>query len=222
MPTGKQIRAARMLTGWEAETLAGLAKISRNALLQIERGEFRPRPTTLEKIVNVFDAAGIEFIENEGICRKLEDIEIFKGPERFEAFYDFLYEHLKTYGGDVCVSVTDERLFAKYRKDSTIHYKRMQELYDRGVIKSFRILANQSNFSAKYPYNKYKWQPKASVAPTAFFTFTGCLALISFVHETPPYVVVLQSAPLASSYQEAFNAAWETAEDPPKAKPAKA
>jgi hypothetical protein len=45
--------------------------------------------------------------------------------------------------------------------------------------------------------------------------------LVSFLHETPPYVVVLQSVPLASSYQEAFNAAWNAAQDPPKSKAGK-
>ena len=73
-------------------------------------------------------------------------------------FYDFLYDHLKDNGGNVCLSIVDERLLSKYRKDPAKHYERMQDLSDRGVIKSFRILANKSNFANTYPYNQYKWQ----------------------------------------------------------------
>jgi len=47
------------------------------------------------------------------------------------------------------------------------------------------------------------------------------LALISFEHNTPPYVLVVQSAPLADSYRRAFDIAWAAAKEPPKPTEAK-
>jgi transcriptional regulator with XRE-family HTH domain len=216
MLTPRQIRAARGLLGWEATELGRRTSLSRETIANIESGRTDARAGSLERIAKAFDEGGIEFTANQGVRLKPSGLEVYEGPERFEDFYEFLYEQVRTHGGDVCLSVTDERLLAKYRKDSTVHYQRMQELFDRGVITSFRILANRSNFASKYPYNIYKWQPDASLSPTAFYTFGECLALISFVHDTPPYVVVLQSAPLASSYRQAFDAAWTAAKDPPK------
>jgi hypothetical protein len=90
----------------------------------------------------------------------------------------------------------------------------MQDLHDRGLIKSFRILANESNFLMNYAYHEYKWQPGPSIAPTGFYAFGDCLALISFAHDPAPYVVVLQSAPIAASYRQAFDIAWEAAKSP--------
>lgn len=211
MPTGKQIRAARMLVDWDADDLAKRVGMSRVSIQNIERGDARPKAETIEKIVRAFSDAGIEFTENEGLRRRPSGVEIFIGAERFEEFYNFLYLHLKKHGGDICLSVTDERLLTKYRKNPAVHYQRMQDLFDKKIIKSFRILANKSDFLSDYLYYTYKWQEVSSISPTAFYTFGDCLALISFVHSPAPYVVVLQSAPIAESYRQAFDIAWKAA-----------
>jgi transcriptional regulator with XRE-family HTH domain len=215
MITPRQIRAARGLLGWEAVELGKRTNLSRETIANIESGRTQAREGSLERIAKAFIDGGLEFTANQGVRLRPSGLEVYEGPERFNEFYDFLYEQLKTSGGDVCLSVTDERLLGKYRKDQTQHYEHMQDLSDRGILKSFRILANQSNFATEYRYNIYKWQPESSLSPTAFYTFGDCLALISFVHDNPPYVVVLQSAPLANSYRQAFESAWATALEPP-------
>jgi transcriptional regulator with XRE-family HTH domain len=203
------------LAGMNQDELASAAGIARPSLTKILNDEAVARDATLKSIRQALETRNIEFTSDQGVRLKSSGLEVYEGSERFDEFYNFLYEQLKAHGGDVCLSVTDERLLAKYRKNSAIHYDRMQELSDGGVIKSFRILANKSNFASKYHYNKYKWQPDANIAPTAFYTFGECLALISFVHNNPPYVVVLQSAPLADSYRQAFDIAWAAAKEPP-------
>jgi transcriptional regulator with XRE-family HTH domain len=211
MPTGRQIRAARMLLDWDAIDLAEHVGMSRVSIQNIERGEAQPKAETIEKIVRAFADVGIEFIENEGLRRRQNGVEIFEGQDRFNKFYDFLYDHLKQHGGDVCLSVVDEHLLAQYRKDPDIHRKRMKELVARGDV-TFRVLATESDFVSAYA--QYKWQPRQSAAPTSFYAFGDCLALISFVHTTPPYVVVIQSAPLAEAYRQAFETAWTNAKPP--------
>ena len=218
MLSPRQIRGARGLLGWDANELAEKADVSAKTVANIEAGRTQAQAGSMESIARALIAGGIEFLPGHGVRMRSTGLEVFEGPERFDAFYDFLYEQIKTHGGGVCLSVTDERLLAKYRANSTVHYKRMQDLRDSGVITSFRILASQSNFASKYSYNTYKWRREASLSPTAFYTFADCLALISFVHPTPPYVIVIQSAPIAASYVEAFDAAWEAAEEPPRPK----
>jgi len=210
---GCSIRAARILVDWDAGDLAKQIGMSRVAIQNIERGDARPKAETMDKIVHAFFDVGIEFTENEGLRRRPEGIEIFEGPERFDEFYDFLYEHLKRNGGEVCLNVADERLLSQYRKDPGVHYKRMKALCDNGMIKSFRILATESKFAPTY--STYKWQSGAGISPTAFYAFGDCLALISFVHTPAPYVVVLKSPPLAAAYRQAFDGAWATAKEPP-------
>jgi hypothetical protein len=213
--TGLQIAAAITLADLTREGLAKEAKIGRNTLNNIINETATYRGDTIQKIRSIVEARGIEFTDSQGVRMKSTGINVYEGPERFNEFYDFLYEHIKKNGGDICLSISDERLLSKYRKNPVAHYERMQDLSDKGGFKSFRILANKSNFASKYSYNTYKWQPDASIAPTAFYTFGDCLALISFVHNPAPYVVVLQSAPIAQSYRQAFDIAWSVAKEPP-------
>ena len=218
MLTPRQIRAARGLLGWDAAELGDHAGVHRQTIANIESGHTHPQADSIGRIKQALNDAGVEFLANQGVRLKSSDVEIYEGPERFEDFIDFVYEQIATHGGHICLSVTDESLFSKYRKDTKDHYERMQKLYDQGGFKSFRILANKSNFATDYTYNTYKQLPGEALAPTAFYTFANYLALISFAHTTPPYVLVVKSTPLASSYRQAFDIAWVTATEPPKAK----
>lgn len=213
MITGRQIRAARALIGWEAEELAQKAGVSRNTISKVENGH-TPRDGSLEKITRAFETdADLEFTENEGVRFRPSDIEVYEGAARFEEFTDFLYEYLKRKGGDVCISAVDEGLFAKYRKDPELHRQRMRALVDGGKV-TVRILATHSSFTSTYA--KYRWQPQQSAVPTSFYAFGNCLALISFEHDPAPYVVLHKSGPFAETFRQAFNTAWDNAKEPPK------
>lgn len=211
MPTGKQIRAARALLDWDADALAQRVGMSRVSIQNIERGDARPKPETIDKIVRAFFDVGIEFTENEGLRRRPDGVEIFEGADRFDEFYDFIYNHLKRHGGDVCCSIYDESLAAKHRKNPEIHRKRMKELVAQGNV-TFRVLATKSDFVG-HGYAQFKQQPQQNPTPTGFYAFGDCLALMSFVNISSPYVVVIQSAPLAEGYRQGFNAAWDNAPD---------
>lgn len=214
MPTGKQIRAARILVDWDAGDLAKQIGMSRVAIQNIERGDARPKAETMDKIVHAFFDVGIEFTDNEGLRRRPEGVEIFEGTDRFNDFYDFLYEHLKRNGGEVCIGNSDPQLYAKYHKEFQFHKSRMEELVSQKDV-SFRILVKEGdqNFTAA-SYARYKWQPEKSFVPTSFYAFGECLALISFTHHPSPYVILIQSGPLAEAYRQSFNIAWEQAMTP--------
>lgn len=215
MITKRQIQAARALLGWSAADLADKAGLTRATVSNIENDLVQAREGSMEGILKAFDQYGIEFTEGQGVRLKSNDIEVFEGPERFHEFTEFIYEHLHRFGGDVCISAGDESLFLKYRKDPELHRQRMKELVDRGDVR-FRILATESKFNSIFA--QMKWQPKQSAVPTSFYAFGNCLALISFAHEPPPYVVLLKSGPFAEAYRHAFNIAWKTAREPPKGK----
>ena len=212
MLTPRQIRAARGLVGWDAIELSEKTKLTRETIANIEAGRTQAREGSLEKIYQVFDAAGVQFIENEGVRLKPSDIETFIGVDRFNEFAEFMYGYLKAFGGEVCVSVTNERLFQKYRKNLDVHRARMKELVEINKV-SGRILAVDSEF--KETWAKIRRQAKGtSDAPVSFYAFGDCLALISFDHDPAPYVVLHKSGPFAAAYRQAFDAAWEKADTP--------
>jgi len=92
MITGRQIRAARALLGIDIVDLAEAAGITRNTLAAIEQAARQPHKASLTRVVRVLTERGIEFTAGDGVRMRSTGIEVFEGPERFDAFYDFLYE----------------------------------------------------------------------------------------------------------------------------------
>ncbi|RTL94284.1 XRE family transcriptional regulator [Ancylobacter aquaticus] len=56
---------ARVALGWGTRDLAQKANVSPDTIARLERGE-RLRATTIEAIRNTFEAAGIQFIPENG------------------------------------------------------------------------------------------------------------------------------------------------------------
>ncbi len=65
--TPAQIRAARALLGWRQADLARDAGISAIAVKNIERGATDPRTSTMNKIQQTFDRAGVMFLDIDDI-----------------------------------------------------------------------------------------------------------------------------------------------------------
>lgn len=208
----RQIRAARALLNWSQADLAEASGVARSSIKNIENEITVARRDTLRDIQDAFENCGLEFLPGSGVRFKQNNIEIFEGADRFDSFYDFMYEHLKKQGGEVCFSVYDEHLTAKHRKNPEIHRNRMKDLAEQKKI-TFRILTTKSDFLS-HGYAEFRCQPQESPTLTGFYAFGDCLALLSFVRENAPYVIVIQSAPLAEGYRQGFNIAWDKAGKP--------
>ena len=63
MITPAQIRAARALLGWNQIQLAAAAGLTEITIKDLERGLANPRPSTLDRIQQAFDEAGVVFFE---------------------------------------------------------------------------------------------------------------------------------------------------------------
>ncbi len=64
--TGAQIRAARALVDWSREVLAESCGATVRTLARIEAAETIPRGRTLAAIRTALEAAGVEFIAENG------------------------------------------------------------------------------------------------------------------------------------------------------------
>jgi len=208
--------SVRALLNIDLIDLAKECELSRDTVADIEQETRKPHNASLAKIVHVLSQRGIEFIDNQGVRFRSDDIEVFRGADRFHDFTEFVYDRLNRSGGAVCISAVDEKLFRKYRKDFDLHRKRMAALVARGDV-TVRILATEDNVIS--PWAQHRWQPKQSAVATSFYAFGDCLALISFAHEPPPYVVLLKSTPFAEAYRNAFDIAWKAAESAPRPPP---
>jgi transcriptional regulator with XRE-family HTH domain len=61
-----QCRAARGLLAWSQQDLANAASVGIVTVHQLEAGTSEPRRATLQVIRRAFEAAGVEFIDENG------------------------------------------------------------------------------------------------------------------------------------------------------------
>jgi transcriptional regulator with XRE-family HTH domain len=66
MVTAAQCRAARGLLDWSQQDLADRAGVGIVTVRQLEGGATQPRRATLDVIRRALEAAGVEFIEENG------------------------------------------------------------------------------------------------------------------------------------------------------------
>lgn len=66
MITPEQCRAARGLLAWNQQELAQRARVGVVTIHQLETGVSRPRASTLDVLRRAFEAAGVEFIDENG------------------------------------------------------------------------------------------------------------------------------------------------------------
>ncbi|MCR5860549.1 helix-turn-helix domain-containing protein [Mesorhizobium sp. J428] len=62
----EQLRAARALINWNRDDLAAASGVTIRTLARIESGQTSPRQTTMQSLVRSLEAAGIEFIPENG------------------------------------------------------------------------------------------------------------------------------------------------------------
>jgi len=209
-PSGKQIQAARALAGWERTDLARVTGLNPATLRYIETEKNSPKKETLIKIISAFRNIGIEFIDNDGVRRLPIGMEVFEGRDRFQEFLNFVYFYLESFGGEVIVSLVDEGAFQRSIKNIEGYRSKMLAFVGSGKVTG-RILAAEGNFSQTWAVIRRQTK-QHNMPQVSFFAFGDNLALISFDHKTPPYVVLHKSGPFAIAYKNAFDAAWEKAE----------
>ena len=66
MITPAQCRAARGLIAWSQQDLASEAGVGVVTVHQFEAASSKPRPATVNVIVQAFEKAGVEFIDENG------------------------------------------------------------------------------------------------------------------------------------------------------------
>src|SRR3989339_798195 len=93
--TTAQIRGARGILNWSQSDLAERTGISATSIGSIEKGQSQPRESTLQSIQQAFENTGIEFLENEGVRKKLFPIDILTGNEGFQKFSYEIFEAMQ-------------------------------------------------------------------------------------------------------------------------------
>lgn len=216
--TGPQIAAAISLSGMTQEMLTAEAKLGRNTLTQIIRGNGAYREDTIHRIRNVLETRGVEFLPGEGVRRKPVAVDILTGREGLQQFFDGVHDYASKHGGTIMMFGIDETTFIEtitpeFSKD---YLKRMTEVSrTRGDLEVLAIICEgDTNFCAS-EYNEYRWISKDVFQAVPFYIYGETLAIMDFETAPGPTIMLLKSRAITNAYRKQFQAFWKMATPPP-------
>lgn len=218
MPTGKQIRAARVLAGWDIKDLAPRAGLSVTAVQNIETGAI-PKPSTIERIVKAFSDGGIEFTDNQGVRCKPQGVDMLLGQEGLQQFFNGVYEHARQYGGEIVQFGVDEKQFLDHlgAEFSANYVKRMQSVArQRKDLKVKAIICEGETEYLAPDYNEYRWISTDVFQAVPFYIYGKTLAIMDFQTIPAPTIVLLKFDAITNAYRKQFNAFWQIAHTMPR------
>ncbi|HEU4838622.1 MAG TPA: helix-turn-helix transcriptional regulator, partial [Micavibrio sp.] len=213
--TADQIRAARALKNWSQTDLAERTGLAVPTIANIELGKQMPGKNTIEKIIDAFETAGIEFIGERGVQRKEQAIRVFRGHEELKSFYNVIYENVRENLDEILVGNVNERDFVRHMDAETLqlHLDRMKKLNAKYKI----LVCEDDYFFPVSSYAEYRWIKKEDFSSIPFYVFSDKLAIILWLDE--PLVFLMEDSSAASIYREKFMQQWSKAKKPPKNKP---
>lgn len=196
MPTGKQIRAARMLVDWSADDLGAKINLSRESIQSIERGDKRPRVSTMEKIVGAFEKEGIEFLDQSGVRRRDDKVREIDGPNCYARLLDEVYYKLKP-DEEFLVSMVDESLSRDEAHQAYIRIVR------KGI--KFRKLIKEGNTHIRGPLSWYRQIERRYYHNAAAIFFQDMCAYLT---EDFQKVIIVRDPAIAQANKNFFEIIW--------------
>lgn len=210
MPTLDQIRAARALLNWSQTDLAERAGLSQTGIARIESGVNQPNTSTLEKIEQAFDGAGIEFIADRGVEKRRTDVLQYKGSQGFREFMDDVYNVASTVGGDICLYNAKPSNWIKWLgvEWNAAHSDRMSKLV--GKI-NFKVTCQKGSYDfIGSKHAEYRWIPDELWDERSFYAYGDKIGFLDF-EENSVEIFVLKQKQFAESFRLLFNVAWQYA-----------
>ncbi|MGE0108983.1 MAG: helix-turn-helix domain-containing protein [Bdellovibrionales bacterium] len=217
MPTGKQIRAARVLAGWDIKDLAPRAGLSVTAVQNIETGAI-PKSATNDRIIKAFSDVGIEFLDHQGVRFKPQGVDMLIGSKGLQQFFDGVCEHARKHGGEIVQFGVDEEQFLEHlgKEFSASYVKRMQEIAEkRQDLKVKAIICEGATEALAPDYNEYRWISRDIFQAVPFYIYGKTLAVMDFQTDPSPTIVLLKFDAITNAYRKQFNAFWKIAKKTP-------
>jgi len=213
MLSGRQIRAARGLLGWDATDLADKAQMTRETIYRIESDTVQPQERTIAKIIRIFDLHGVEFLDDEGVRIRKNQVRVFSGKEGYRHFLDHIYDTLKD--GNVKIrqfNLSDGKNLPYADDYAQVHMERMKKIPDLDA----KVLTIEGDYNFKAPYCEYRWLNKSNKILIPYYVYGNYVSQSVVKNANAIEIVSIYSKLLAERYTEQFDLFWNSAIIPPR------
>jgi transcriptional regulator with XRE-family HTH domain len=212
--SGRQIRGARGLLGWSMEQLAERAEITVMTLRHIENDVTQPQEKTLAAIYSVLDRRGIDFLEDDGVKMRKQEMRKYSGKTGYRQFLDHVYETLKEGGRIRQFNFGDLRYLPYEENFVTEHLKRMETIEGLDA----KVLETGDETENPVSYCEYRYLDKKFKDMAPWYLYGDYLVLSLFETGAKREFVTIHSKLLAERYVKEFDIFWDMAESHRKKK----
>ncbi len=210
MITIEQCRAARGLVSWTQQDLAEASGLSKTAINNFEKGHSDIKADSLRAIRLAFESADVEFLDTNGLRKRSENVEIFRGEYAFEELLDDIFETLSSQGGEVLISNSSGSLHAQATPQKIEqHTKRMEAHLITERIISFSNLQNdwgEHQSCRSLPHDSFSTH-------MCSFIYGGKVA---FMLWDSSMIILVNSTEASNLERRRFEFLWNTAQESSK------
>ena len=219
--TAGQIRAASALLKWKQRHLAEASGLPPDTVHRAETGLSAPQRTTLDALRATFEQHGIEFLDNEGVRRRPEGVDILSGHSGLCRLHDLMDEDLNMHGGQVLISGVDEKVWAQHLGAyDVVATSRRAEIVERRKDIQMKCLVREGDpLSDAVTYCEYRATPEEFWNPVPFCVWGSNLAIIVFQADPAPRIWLHRSAIIAASFRGLFMSQWKQARPTTQSRP---
>jgi len=213
MITLAQIKAARVLLGWNQVDVAKAAGLSLPAVSNMERGAVTPREKTLLAVRKALEDAGIEFIDG-GVRQQSEVLRttLLDGVNAISDLFEDFYLTLRKHGGDLLVRGVSEQKFIRHiRPQMGLFLKRLVRMKRRRA--RFLVCEGDRQFVGAHEVALYRWVRAESFGLVPAYLYHDKYAVLLW--GPPLRVIIIQNPSLAETYRRQFESDWKRAQMPP-------
>jgi transcriptional regulator with XRE-family HTH domain len=206
-----QIKAARAILNWSQEDMASATGLSITTIRNLELGSISPRHSTYDVIRIAVESAGLEFIEPEGVRRRLDEVKVFQGHNSCDLFYDDMLQTVRKKGGEIAAFMKSRAMLALSCGTSPHggSHTRFERLSDHAEMKC--IVSHDIESVMTIPGVQFRMISKHFDVPVPYYVYGDKHVLVLIEGGVQYKFVVFDSAGLAQSYRSHFLTLWETA-----------
>lgn len=201
----EQCRAARGLLSWTQQDLADIAGLSKTAINNFEKSHSDIKRESLIAIQNALENAGIEFLANNGLRQKTENVKILRGQGLYDQLIQDILQTVSESDGEV--------LLANYAAGE---FDGAETLIQDKYIKKLSRIANQTrilctNPNADHPQSFRVLKAEHFLQSGSFVVYGTKVALQPWQQ---PIFVVIDSTDVSIAERHRFETLWKLADKP--------
>ena len=208
MLTIEQCRGARGLLGWTQQDLADASGLSKTAINNFEKGHSDIKAESLRGIRMAFESAEIEFLEQDGLRKRSENIRILKGPSSMSDLLDDISQTAFARGSEILISNVDNTLSSQISTQKLFDH--IELLKTNGL--SERVLCVEGTKNVLSPNDECRWVSRQDMTGRLVTFVYGSKVAFQFWDQS--MIVIINSVEVQKSETRRFEQLWNRGREP--------